>query len=116
MNRRVTHEVNFLDEEITVPRVGLRNKIFKPWFEGKENWGVEIIDGFYTGLVIQIKEMQFVELEDGNLSLDYHVVHKPETVAESDLQTGEFQMLLSDIIEDILKEAIATNEARINHP
>ena len=36
----------------------LRNDTYKPWFEG-EAWGVEIIDGEYSGVIVQFKSLEF---------------------------------------------------------
>ena len=115
MNRKINHEVNFMDQEIITPRQGLRNTLFKPWFKDNDGWGIEIIEGFYSGLVLQFKEVEFVDDSDGNVSLDYHVIFKPDIVSEDDLKSSEFQNLLSDILEDILKEAIASHETGNNN-
>ena len=111
MTRKVNHEVNFMEGTEFSPTNGYRNKLFKPWFD-ENNWGVEIIDGFYSGTVVQFKEIEFVDNVDSNVSLDYHIIYKPSIVSEDDTKSGEFSSLLSLIIEDIIREAMESNETR----
>lgn len=113
MGKRITHEVNFFEEGDITATAGYRNKLFKPWFED-DKWGVEIIDGFYKDTVVQFQEIEFVESGDGNVSLDYHLIHRPYLVSEDDIKSQEFADLLTLIIEDILKEALEANETRNN--
>jgi len=113
MGKRITQEVNFFEDGDITASTGYRNKLFKPWFQD-ESWGVEVIDGFYKDTVVQIKEMEFLDSEDGNVSLDYHLIHRPAAVSEEDIQSDEFKSLLSVIIEDILREALEANETRNN--
>jgi hypothetical protein len=114
MGRRITHEVNFFEDGDITPNKGYRNKLFKPWFQD-ESWGVEIIDGYYKDTIVQFKEIEFVESEEGNISLDYHLIHRPAVITSEEIQSEEFKGLLSIIIEDVLREALEANETRDNH-
>jgi len=84
----------------------LRNDLFKPWFVGEKDWGFEIIDGEFKEVTVQIEKLEFPENGSSQLSLDYHVVHKPELITEEELQGDAFKAVVEVIINDILKEAI----------
>lgn len=112
MNRKPVQEFNLMEDRDISPSTSYRNKLFRPWFE-KDNWGVEIIDGFYKDTIVQFKEIEMIESDDGNVSLDYHLIHKPSIVSEEDIKSSEFSNLLTIIIEDILREAL-THETRNN--
>jgi hypothetical protein len=113
MGKKVTQEINFFEDGDITASTGYRNKLFKPWFQD-DKWGVEIIDGFYKDTVVQFKEMEFIESNDGNVSLDYHLIHRPYLVSDDDIKSSEFSNLLTLIIEDILREALEANETRNN--
>lgn len=113
MTRRITQEVNFMDDGVITASSNYRNKLFRPWFEN-ESWGVEVIDGFYKDTIVQFKGVEFVEGGDGNVSLDYHIIYKPSVVSEDDVKSDEFSNLLTLIIEDIIREAMETDEIRNN--
>ena len=84
----------------------LRNDLFRPWFVGEKDWGVEIIDGEFSGVSLQITSIEFAESSDGNVQLDYNVIHKPENLTDDDLKTELFSNTLSLIISDVLTEAV----------
>jgi hypothetical protein len=115
MTRRITHDETFLGgSDITPGTEKFRGKLFKPWFE-QDTWGVEIIDGPYKDTVVQVKEIDFVdESDDGNVSLEYHLIYRPAAVTEEDVNSDDFKNLLGLIIEDILKEAMEQHETRNN--
>jgi len=85
----------------------LRNELYKPWVtkagaeEEKPEWGVEILDGEFTGVVIQITEMDFNNEE--SLLVDYHTLNKPDSV---DLSSPLWEQVLQTVMLDIVKEAI----------
>lgn len=91
----------------------LRNDLYKPWVEG-EHWGVEIIDGEFSGVVIEIQKLDIKEDSSGELSVDYHVIHKPELLEENLEQSDLFKNTLEIIVNDILKEAIDSYEQARN--
>jgi len=92
----------------------LRNDLYKPWVEG-ESLGVEIIDGEFSEVVIQIKKLDLKEDSSGELSVDYHVIYKPE-ILEEDLEKSDlFKNTLEIIVNDILKEAIDNYEQTRNN-
>ena len=45
----------------------LRNDLYKPWFASENDWGFEIIDGQFSGVIVQIEKVEFVETDGGNL-------------------------------------------------
>jgi len=94
----------------------LRNDLFRPWFVGEKDWGIEIIDGEFSGVSIQIESVEFdEETKDGNLKLDYHTVHRPEDITEEALQSDMFKATLELILNDVLREAIDNYEQTRNN-
>ena len=87
----------------------LRNDLYKPWFVG-EDWGVEVIDGEFSGVSIQITKLNFSETDEGGLDVEYHVVHRPDVIAEEDVKGDLFSSTLELIINDIVEEAVKNFE------
>lgn len=92
----------------------LRNDLYKPWFAGEKDWGFEILDGEYSGVVVQIESIDFSSKNDGTVDLDFHVINKEQF---PDLDTGSdlFNKNVELIINDILKEAIDHYEQTRNN-
>lgn len=84
----------------------LRNDLFRPWFVGETDWGIEILSGEFSGVSLQITSIEFADSQDGNVNLDYHVVHKPEYLDDNTLKGPMFSEVLGLIINDILHEAV----------
>lgn len=84
----------------------LRNDLYQPWFVGDKDWGFEIIDGEYSGVVVQVESIEFSKKDDGTVDLDFHVVKQPESLQELDIKSDLFTQTVELIINDILKEAI----------
>ena len=91
----------------------LRNELYRPWFEGNTNWGVEITSGDFKDVVIQIEKMEFSD-EPNNVELVYHVISKPEILEEELSKNPVFESTIELIINDILKEAIEIHEQNRN--
>ena len=85
----------------------LRNDLFQPWFVGRDQWGFEIISGEFQGISVQIESIEFADTPDGNLALDYHLVHKPEMFSDDITKDPLFVSTIELIISDILTEAVA---------
>ena len=84
----------------------LRNQLYKPWF-AEERWGIEIIEGDFLGLVIEITEINFPDNQAHNCNIEYTTITESEAVkTEPEL----FETVLSTIVNDILKEAIEIYE------
>ena len=83
----------------------LRNDLYKPWFTGNEDWGVEIIDGEFSGLVVQIESLEFSKKDDGTVDLNFHVINK-DNFPNLDTTGDLFNKTIELIINDVLKEAI----------
>ncbi len=95
----------------------LRNELYKPWFVGEKDWGFEIVDGEYSGVVVQVESIEFSKKDDGSVDLDYHVIRQPEDTRDLDLKGDLFTKTVEIIINDILKEAVDHYEqTRNNHP
>lgn len=85
----------------------LRNDIYRPWFLESDKWGFEIIDGDFSGVVIQLEKLDFAEEgEEGNFDVSYHIIHKPELVSEEDVKGELFKSTFELIVNDILREAL----------
>lgn len=83
----------------------LRNELYRPWFF-EDKWGFEIIDGEFSGVVVQIEKIEFAETDDGRVDLDYHIISKPETVEELKEDNQIFAHTVELIMSDILREAV----------
>ena len=86
----------------------LRNDLYKPWFK-EPDWGFEIIDGEYSGVVVQVSNLQLKDetsVDDNNLSVEYHVIYKPDLITEDQVKSDLFVSLFQTIILDIVKEAV----------
>jgi len=93
----------------------LRNELYTPWFANND-WGFEIIDGEYNGVVVQVDKVVFTgdDPVGNNLSVDYHVISKPELLKEDDIKGDLFNALFQTIITDIIKEAVDNYEYENN--
>lgn len=91
----------------------LRNELYRPWFEGNTNWGVEITSGDFKDVVIQIEKMEFSD-EPNNVELVYHVISKPDILEEELSKNLVFESTIELIVNDILKEAIEIHEQNRN--
>ncbi len=91
----------------------LRNELYRPWFEGNTNWGVEITSGDFKDVVIQIEKMEFSD-EPNNVELVYHVISKPDILEEELSKNPVFESTIELIVNDILKEAIEIHEQNRN--
>ncbi len=83
----------------------LRNNLYKPWIL-KEDWGIEIAEGEFSGLVLQITDVQFDENKESNLSVEYHVISKPDLITDEMLKEDLFVSTFNLIMNDIVREAI----------
>lgn len=89
----------------------LRNELYRPWFgEEKEDWGIEIIDGDYSGVVVKFNNLNLSESENGGVDVDLDIIKQPETIEKVDTQNPLFNHTIEIIINDILKEAIEIYE------
>lgn len=91
----------------------LRNELYRPWFEGNTNWGIEITSGDFKDVVIQIEKMEFSD-EPNNVELVYHVISKPDILEEELSKNPVFESTIELIVNDILKEAIEIHEQNRN--
>jgi len=81
-------------------------EMYRPWALEKEGWGVEILQGEFAGLVIQIEKVDFVD-ESSSLQLDFHAISMPETMVKEDLDKPTFNDTMQLIMSDIISDAIA---------
>jgi hypothetical protein len=86
----------------------LRNDLYRPWFNGEEEWGFEIIDGEFSGVVVQISKIKFIEesTSEENLFADFHIIHKPEHILKEDIDGDLFKSCFQLILTDIITEAV----------
>lgn len=85
----------------------LRNSLFKPWFVGEKDWGFEIIDGEFSGVVVQIEKVLFSNDGNGRVDLDYHIINQPQDM-ELSKDNKMFAAVIEIIMNDILTEAVTT--------
>lgn len=90
----------------------LRDKLYAPWFGGNIEWGFHVIDGSYSEVVVQVENLEFQETDDGNLSVEYHIISKPDRLTDEDLKADEFKEMFQLIVNDIVKEAVEIYETK----
>lgn len=86
----------------------LRNDLYRPWFKNQD-WGFEIIDGEFSGVVVQVSNLMLKDEtpeDPNNLSVEYHVIYKPDLITEEQVKDDLFVSLFQTIILDIVKEAV----------
>lgn len=88
----------------------LRTELYNPWFANENDWGFEIIDGEFSGIIVQIEDIKFNEESDSGVSLSFHIIKQPEDDREIDIKGELFNSTIELIINDILKEAVAEYE------
>ena len=93
----------------------LRNDLYRPWFVGEKDWGFEIIDGEFSGVIVQVEQLEFSKNNDGTVDLDYHVIKQPEDDRSIDTSGDMFAKTVELVINDILKEAIDHYEQTRNN-
>jgi len=94
----------------------LRNELYTPWFNNSD-WGFEVIDGEFSGVVVQVSELELKEEtdeNDSNLSVNYHIISKPEIITEEQVKSDLFSALFQTIITDIVKEAVEAYDSDNN--
>ena len=87
---------------------------YDPWVirsEGKEVWGVKILDGKFEKTSFSINELDQND-EKESLELDYTVISPPDGMAVEDVKGEEFDATLNFIIRDILQKALDEYENR----
>lgn len=87
---------------------------YEPWSiqnEGKEAWGVRILEGTFNELTIAINDVKLEE--DNNVSIDYDIVYS--LIPPAEINEEEFNQVLSFIIQDILVKAMNAHEDRIRN-
>lgn len=84
----------------------LRDDLYRPWFVGENEWGVQIISGDFQDVIIQIEKVQFDESTEDGLLVDYHVVSKPSLITEEQLKSDMFYTVFQTIVSDVVKEAL----------
>ena len=97
------------------------DKIYKLWVspESQElvHWGVQIIDGEYKGVVVEIINFTSPDYNDGdslgdilddeaevNLSVEFQVIHHPEDFDRDKFSKKEFADSISDILNQVLRD------------
>ena len=86
---------------------------YEPWVinkDGKEAWGVKILEGKFNELTIAINDVKMSDESDGTVSLDYDVIYSLLPIEE--VKGDEFDQTMSYIIQDILVKAMNEYENR----
>lgn len=87
---------------------------YEPWVirsEGKEVWGINILDGKFEKTRFSINELDQND-ESQSLELDYTVLEAPVGMTIEEVKGEEFDATLSFIIKDILEKALNDYENR----
>ena len=88
----------------------LRNDLYIPWFGETEEWGVEIVDGEFAGVVVKFNNLNISKSDKGGVDVDLDIIKQPEDRKEVDTENPLFNHTIELIINDILKEAIEIYE------
>lgn len=104
----------------------LKGSLYQPWVvthnndkgtyvqEYSPDWGFEIIDGEFSGTVVQIDKIYFIEAES-SIGTDFHVINCREEFTKEELEKNTiFVNILETIILDIVQEAILLTEEVLN--
>lgn len=67
-------------------------------------WGVEILEGQYKDMVVQIQDIDIKDITTGECIVEYHVLSGDNTGLVH--KTDEFQKYISDIVQDIVENAV----------
>ena len=90
----------------------LRNNLYKPWFADEKQWGFEILTGNYTGLVVQLENIDVIEESKNGIGVNYHIIHKPEGITKNMIKDEALNETFDLIINDILQEALQIDSNR----
>lgn len=82
------------------------NEIYRPWAVDNSHWGIEIIDGKFKDSIIQIESVEFDEVENGMLKVDYHSINIPDGLVKEDYDSSQFVDIMQLILSDIIAKAI----------
>jgi hypothetical protein len=89
------------------------NTLYRPWAVDNTHWGIEIIEGKFAGSVIQIESVEFDEVDEGSLKVDYHNISIPDGILKEDYTSSEFvdtmQLIISDVVSKALEEFKESN-------
>lgn len=95
----------------------LRDSLYRPWFGPENVWGIEILDGDFSKVVLAVEKLEFKDENDdgsGNLVLEYNIISAPSEYPDGSLEKNElFHSTLDIVINDVLKEAIESHEQSI---
>lgn len=89
--------------------------MFNIWGVDEERWGFELTNGMYDGTVVQVDQFNFENAEQGQVSMDYHILSIPAHLNESDFKTDNFQTVMNDVINKFLMDAVQDYEQNRNN-
>jgi len=74
-------------------------------------WGFVIAEGTYRDVTIQINNLGIKD-NSNDFELDFHIISKPDTITDKDLQSTTFNIVVENILNDIIKNALDEYENR----
>jgi hypothetical protein len=89
---------------------------YEPWGFKKEDdtkWGIRILEGKFENAILSFNDVKLEDTGESNLQLDYSVVKAPDNMMEKYMsEDPEFNKIMGEIMEDILRKAINEYENR----
>lgn len=88
---------------------------YKPWAYKNENgdlWGVELLEGEFTGTTISIGSIEMEDSSDGTLALDFTIVKKAKDKNDEDYKSEQFNLIFERIVNNLIEKAIDEFENR----
>jgi hypothetical protein len=89
---------------------------YEPWgFKDEEQkvdlWGFKLLDGNFAGTTISINSVE-MENNNENVKLDFTFIRKPEGKTEEQLTSEEFNNIMAEVMNNILRKTINEFENR----
>ena len=89
--------------------------MYNIWSVNEKDWGFELTDGLFEGVVIQVENIDVKDAETGQISIDYHAVFIPAHLSEEDIGSDNFQNVMNQVINKFLMDAIQDHEQNRNN-
>ena len=90
----------------------LKDKLYKVWHNQNGEWGVEVLEDNYKGLIAHIKEISLDDVTN-QLSVDYNILYKPDRLSHTDVNNNQtFDTFFGSLMNDVVTEAIAVYKSR----
>ena len=81
--------------------------LYSPWGDNEKNiWGFMINEGKFADTIISINKFELNDKNSENCLLEFDFVNRTKDLDEGEFSSEDFNLLMQDIINDILRKAI----------